>query len=140
MKAEIYLNGPISCGIVANDAFFEYKGGILKQFLKPKEEVPHRITGTITDWQGTRTTWTNTTAGYEEKFVDINYEVTVVGWGQDAKTGQEYWIGKSYQGTFWGEQGFFRIGTGDYSLAMETQCHAGIPSYEKNEKLERKKS
>ena len=96
MKAEIYLNGPITCGIAANDAFFGYKGGILSQFLKPKEEVPHRKTGTVSDWQGTRDTWTNTTAGFEEKFVDINYEVSVVGWGKDETTGQEYWIGKSY--------------------------------------------
>lgn len=87
MKAEIYLNGPISCGIVANEAFLSYKGGILSQFLKPKEEVPHKQTGTVTDGRGTRTTWTNSTAGYEEKFVDINYEVTVIGWDIDAQTG-----------------------------------------------------
>ena len=99
MKAEIYANGPISCGMQVTDNFKNnYKTGI-----------------------------------YTEKVdeLKINHEVSVIGYGVDYETKQEYWIVRNSWGTNWGELGFFRIGMYTDNLGIETNCIAGLPSFEK---------
>ena len=72
------------------------------------------------------------TGGIFSEFVllpSIDHEISVLGWGSE--DGVDYWIGRNSWGTYWGEEGFFRIKMGDENLAIETDCDWGIPSFEK---------
>jgi len=98
MKSELYLHGPISCGIDATPEFDAYTGGIFSQV---------------------------------KAFPLINHEISVVGYGLDEATGVEYWVGRNSWGSYWGEQGFFRIQMHQDNLAIERNCIAGTPSFTK---------
>jgi len=68
---------------------------------------------------------------YSEKkrFPMINHEISILGWGFDDASQTEYWIGRNSWGTYWGENGFFRIKMHSDNLAIENDCTAGIPTY-----------
>ena len=57
-----------------------------------------------------------------------NHELAVVGYGQDAVSGEEYWIGRNSWGTYWGEAGFFRIKMHANNLGIETDCTWAVRS------------
>ena len=62
IKAHLYKDGPLSCGIHVTDKFEKYTGGIFSQsWVIP---MP-------------------------------NHELALVGWGKDADSGEEYWIGRN---------------------------------------------
>jgi cathepsin X len=42
MKAELYKNGPIGCGIQATDNFVKYTGGVYSEYLT-YPELNHEI-------------------------------------------------------------------------------------------------
>jgi cathepsin X len=103
LKAEIFKNGPLACGIHATEeleAFGttkpvdSYPGGIFSQFtLLP---VPNHI-------------------------------LSIVGWGEDKALGQSYWILRNSWGTYWGEEGYAKIKMGGHNLGVEDACSWAMP-------------
>ena len=99
MKAELFANGPISCGIHATDEFENTYDGT---YIYSQKTIPL-----------------------------INHEISVVGYGKDATTGEEYWIGRNSWGTYWGDYGFFYMAMYKDNLGINTDCVAGTPTYTK---------
>ena len=108
MKAELAAHGPISCGIHATDTFET----TYNQIVEGEGDYIYKET---------------------VRFPMINHEISVVGYGKDATTGEEYWKCRNSWGTYWGDYGFFYLPMGKAStnLGIETDCVAGTPSYTK---------
>jgi len=53
--------------------------------------------------------------------------VTVVGWGEDERTETKYWIVKNSWGTWWGENGYFRIIRGLNECGFEERAFQASP-------------
>ena len=106
MKAELHANGPISCGIHATS-------NLETNYFDITEGVGNYI--------------------YSEHvlFPLINHEISVIGYGTDANTGEQYWIGRNSWGTYWGDYGFFYFPLEGDNLGITTDCVAGTPTYTK---------
>jgi cathepsin X len=57
---------------------------------------------------------------------EIDHVVTMVGWGKDDVNG-EFWIIRNSWGTYWGENGYFRIKMHEDNLRIEEDCSWIVP-------------
>jgi cathepsin X len=100
MKAQIFANGPIACGVDSEP-------------LDAWGYGPNR---------------TGIFSGGAQALA-IDHEISVVGFGYDASAGLDYWIVRNSWGEYWGDNGFFRLKMGDNQLNIEgSPCSWAIPS------------
>ena len=60
----------------------------------------------------------------------LEHDISLVGYGTDAEKGVDYWIGRNSWGTYWGNEGYFRIIKGSNNLGIEKACVWVVPEIE----------
>jgi len=106
MMEEVYKNGPLVVSFEPDYNFMLYRSGVYhsiseESWLKTGVEKP--------EWQ------------------KVDHSVLLVGWGEDEKTGEKYWLIQNTWGPYWGENGFFKMRRGTDELNVESICEAADP-------------
>lgn len=98
MKAEIFKRGPISCSIDCSTITHGryHRGDIVTSELPASGE------------------W------------DLDHVISVAGWGYDETSNLEYWIVRNSWGTFWGDDGWFKVVMGNNTLGIESECNWAV--------------
>jgi len=99
MLRELFDHGPMVVGFEVGLGFHAYSNGI----FKAEGKLPEK-----NHWER------------------VNHAVVIVGYGKEK--GTPYWIVKNSWGSFWGENGYFRIKRGDDNLNIEHMAVAAYPS------------
>ena len=103
LKAEIYANGPLACGIHATDELEAFGT------TTPVDMYPNGIFN-------------------QSVFLPMpNHILSITGWGMDTELNQEYWIVRNSWGTYWGVDGYMKINMGGHNLGIESSCSWATP-------------
>jgi len=100
MKMSLVQNGPLSVSFEVYPDFMHYAGGVYHHTGLLEKFNPFELT---------------------------NHAVLLVGYGTDAKTGEDYWLVKNSWGTGWGEGGYFRIRRGVDECGIESIAVEAMP-------------
>lgn len=115
--SEIYKRGPIACSINASNPDFEgIRYGGYNALVVAAEA--NGVAPIFIDHR-------------PEQNRDTTHVISLVGWGHEAKSGRDYWIGRNSWGTYWGLNDWFLIEKGANALLVEEHCYFATPSLSK---------
>lgn len=126
MKAEIWKRGPIVCQVACPDPFggntdpWHTRGYMDDYTPFFNDEGPNYKPFVLHD--------KNFTCKGGDWNTCVDHDVVVTGWGEDQ--GKPYWLVRNSWGTWWGENGWFRIIMGINNLGIESRCDFGVPDME----------
>ena len=61
---------------------------------------------------------------------EINHSGLLVGYGTDSNTGLDYWIVKNYCGTYWGDNGYFKIRRGNSTCGINYYVISAVVGFD----------
>ncbi|KAG8467825.1 hypothetical protein KFE25_006877 [Diacronema lutheri] len=105
IQEEIFAAGPVVCNFAAIPEFDENYTAVAQQH------------------GGVYRTAANVTSD------DINHDIVLAGWGI-TQGGVKFWVGRNSWGTFWGDNGWFRIERGVNALLIEGACTSAVPTFD----------